>query len=66
MEKEELINSKSETIGVPQIRNLMELGRTMNCILTQDEYVSIAYVYGKAAERMLKENGLESEDTSCN
>lgn len=66
MKREELISSKSETIGVPQIRNLMELGRTMNCILTQDEYVSITCVYGRAAERMLRENGLESEDTSCN
>lgn len=59
-----MINSKSETIGVPQIRNLMDLGKTMNCILTQEEYASIAFVYGKAAERILKENGLESEDSN--
>lgn len=53
------IASKSETIGVAEARNLMEMTKTMALGLTMDEYVMIATVFGAACDRILKENGLE-------
>lgn len=58
MEKEYLV-SKSETIGVMQIRQLMDLAQTLNRALTQEEFVAIANIYNHAIERLLKENGEE-------
>lgn len=62
MNDNQMLVSKSETIGVPQIRNLMELTQTMGKMLTQEEYEQIATVYGNAIERVLKENGEEIKD----
>jgi hypothetical protein len=52
-----VLKSKSETIGVLEIRSLMEISQTMNKMLTYEEYHRIAAVYGTAIERLLKENG---------
>jgi hypothetical protein len=57
-----MIYSHSETIGVREIRNLMELTRTMGQMLTKDEYVAIANIYDGAIERLLKENGEAVKD----
>lgn len=57
-----MIYSHSETIGVVEIRNLIELTQTMGKMLTRDEYVAIASVYSGAIERLLKENGEAVKD----
>jgi len=59
MNNEQKIASKSETIGVVEVRNLQEVVHTMALGLTMDEYVMIAAVFGAACDRILKENGLE-------
>jgi len=59
MNNEPKIASKSETIGVAEARNLMEMTKTMALGLTMEEYVMIATVFGAACDRILKENGLE-------
>ena len=59
MATEEMLVSKSETIGVPKIRQLIEVGQTMNMILTDDEFIQIMSVYSNAANRILKENEVE-------
>jgi hypothetical protein len=51
-----VLTSKSETIGVLEIRSLMEISQTMNKMLTYEEYHRIAAVYGMALDRLLKEN----------
>jgi hypothetical protein len=51
-----VLTSKSETIGVLEIRSLMEISQTMNKMLTYEEYHRIAAVYGNAIDRLLKEN----------
>lgn len=56
MEEKELVSS-SETIGVPQIKQILEVGRTMNMMLTHDEFIAIMVIYNSAVERLLKENG---------
>lgn len=57
MNEKKLI-SKSETIGVPDIRRLMELAQELNKILTPTEYLAIVNVYNSAINRLLRENGL--------
>ena len=59
MATEEMLVSKSETIGIPQIRQLIEAGQIMNMILTDDEFIQIMSVYSSAANRILKENEVE-------
>lgn len=59
MNNEQKICSKSETIGIKEVRNLMEMVNTMKTALTFDEYTNIAIVFGMACDRILKENGLE-------
>lgn len=51
--------SKSETIGIPDIRNLMELTQELGKMLTQTEYLMIVHVYDSAIKRLLRENGQE-------
>lgn len=51
--------SKSETIGIPDIRNLMELTQELGKILTPTEYLMIVHVYDSAIKRLLRENGQE-------
>lgn len=57
MEKEKMLVSKSETIGVPQIRQLMDLGATIAPALTHDEFIAIVNIYHRAISRLLVENG---------
>lgn len=59
MNSESKIASKSETIGVAEARDLLQMTKTMALGLTMDEYVIIATVFGAACDRILKENGLE-------
>ena len=61
MSSEKMLVSQSETIGVPEIRNLMELTQTMGRVLTHDEYVEIASVYTKTIDRLLRENGEDGD-----
>ena len=56
---EQKIASTSETISVIEARNLQEVVHTMRLGLTHEEYVDIMTVFGKACDRILKENGLE-------
>ena len=51
--------SKSETIGIPDIRNLMELTQELGKMLTPTEYLMIVHVYDSASKRLLRENGQE-------
>lgn len=59
MNDERLLISKTETIGVKEIRTLMELSQTVGKMITHDEYAAIASVYNKAINRLLRENGEE-------
>ena len=59
MSDPEFITSKSETIGVLEIRNLLETTNTLKAALTMDEYTTIMLIYNSAIERLLRENGLE-------
>ena len=56
---EQMIESKSETIGIADQRNLQKITHELGSMLTQKEYVVIAQVYKSAIERLFKENGLE-------
>ena len=56
------IGSISPTIGVKEQRDLAQIARQANPMLTQQEYVSIMAIYGSALDRILKENGLEEKD----
>lgn len=56
------IGSISPTIGVKEQRDLLQIARQVNAMLTLEEYASIMAVYGKALDRILKENGIEEED----
>lgn len=55
------IGSMSPTIGVAEVRKLREMGRTMDLMLTKEEYVSIMAIYGQAIGRILKENNMEED-----
>ena len=52
-----MIYSQSETIGVVEQRKLLELGRPLNRMLTQEEFLLIVGVYNRVIDRLLKENG---------
>lgn len=56
------IGSVSPTIGVAEIRKLREMGRTMDLMLTYDEYVNIMAVYGSAIDRIMKENNIQEDE----
>lgn len=56
------IGSISPTIGVKEQRDLLQIARQVNPMLTMEEYTGIMAIYGKALDRILKENGIE-EDT---
>lgn len=56
------IGSVSPTIGVAEIRKLREMGRTMDLMLTYDEYVSIMAVYGSTIDRIMKENNIQEDE----
>lgn len=56
------IGSISPTIGVKEQRDLLQIARQVNPMLTLEEYTGIMAVYGKALDRILKENGIEEDD----
>jgi len=56
------IGSISPTIGVKEQRILTEMGKQLNGMLTMQEYTEIATLYGRAIDRILKENGLEEKN----
>jgi len=51
------ITPTSPTISTVQLRNLLDMTRSIGCVLTPEEYAEIATVFGKAANRVLKEGG---------
>jgi hypothetical protein len=53
------IVAASETISVVEARNLQEVVHTMRLGLTYAEYVEIMAVFGRACDRILKENEVE-------
>lgn len=56
------IGSMSPTIGVKEQRNLIQVTRQVMPMLTHEEFVSVMAIYGKALDRIFKENGLEEKD----
>lgn len=55
------IGSISPTIGVKEQRDLLQISRQVNAMLTMSEYASIMAIYGHALDRILKENGIEED-----
>lgn len=55
---DELIYSKSPTIGVVEQRKIAEL-QEINSLLTMEECKAIMRIYVSALERVMKENGKE-------
>ena len=64
-EDELYISSVTPTIGVTEQRKLLKVTKNTMILLTKDEFAQIMYVYGKAIDRVLKENGVKegSHDT---
>lgn len=60
-EDELYIGSMSPTIGVAEVRKLKEMGKTMDLMLTHEEYVAIMAIYGSAIDRIMKENNIKEE-----
>lgn len=50
LSKDKLPCSTSETIGVAEQRQLIELGRTLNRMLTRNEFMVIATIYNNVIE----------------
>lgn len=60
---ERYIGSISPTIGVKEVRNLLEISRNVAPMLTQEEFTIIMATYGGAIDRIMKENGVEEDET---
>jgi hypothetical protein len=56
------IGSISPTIGIAEVRKLRELSKTMDLMLTKEEYIGIMAIYGQAIDRIMKENNMEDKD----
>lgn len=54
MDNEKSIPAGDNTIGVLELRNLIELGRGLNRVLNQDEYMQIVLVYKNVIDRLCK------------
>lgn len=52
---DETIQINYETIGILEQRKLIELARTLNRTLTQEEYMLIVGIYSKAITRLEEE-----------
>lgn len=61
-EKEICIGSISPTISVLEYRQLSQVSKQVGFMLTKEEFKAIMAVYGKALDRILKENGITEED----
>ena len=60
--KELYIGSVTPTIGVTEQRKLLKVTKNTMILLTKDEFAQIMYVYGKAIDRVLKENGVKEDN----
>ena len=60
--KELYIGSTTPTIGVVEQRKLLKVTKNTMILLTKDEFAQIMYVYGKAIDRVLKENGVKEDN----
>ena len=56
------ISSVTPTIGVTEQRKLLKVTKNTMILLTKDEFAQIMYVYGKAIDRVLKENGVKEDN----
>lgn len=61
-EDELYISSVTPTIGVTEQRKLLKVTKNAMILLTKDEFAQIMYVYGKAIDRVLKENGVKEDN----
>ena len=61
-EDELYISSVTPTIGVTEQRKLLKVTKNTMILLTKDEFAQIMYVYGKAIDRVLKENGVKEDN----
>ena len=61
-EDELYISSVTPTIGVIEQRKLLEVTKNTMILLTKDEFAQIMYIYGKAIDRVLKENGIKEDN----
>lgn len=61
-EDELYISSVAPTIGVTEQRKLLEVTKNTMILLTKDKFAQIMYVYGKAIDRVLKENGIKEDN----
>ena len=61
-ENELYISSVTPTIGVTEQRKLLKVTKNTMILLTKDEFAQIMYVYGKAIDRVLKENGVKEDN----
>ena len=61
-ENELYISSVTPTIGVTEQRKLLEVTKNTMILLTKDEFAQIMCVYGKAIDRVLKENGIKEDN----
>ena len=59
---ETYIGSISPTIGVVEQRELLQVARQVNPMLTPEEFIAVMAIYGKALDRILKENGISEEE----
>ena len=60
--KELYISSVTPTIGVTEQRKLLKVTKNTMILLTKNEFAQIMYVYGKALDRVLKENGIKEDN----
>lgn len=61
-EDELYISSITPTIGVIEQKKLLEVTKNTMILLTKDEFAQIMYIYGKAINRVLKENGIKEDN----
>ena len=61
-EDELYISSITPTIGVTEQRKLLEVTKNTMILLTKGEFAQIMYIYGKAIDRVLKENGIKEDN----
>lgn len=60
-EDELYISSVTPIVGVTEQRKLLEVTKNTMILLTKDEFAQIMYIYGKAIDRVFKENGIKED-----
>ena len=61
-EDELYISSVTPIVGVTEQRKLLKVTKNTMILLTKDEFAQIMYVYGKAIDHVLKENGIKEDN----